>query len=361
VAKIKVLILDNDTTSRDILNKSLEESKDIEVVGIAFNEKIALDKMRLLNPDAVIFGNNFNDLSASLFTKKLLEAYPGKGVIIITDSNSKNQASDTIEALGHGAFDVVLRPDPNISDIEKIKFIERNLSSKIRCFSIKKFSRMARLLTPIEETQPYNGNFKPSCVKKYENSKFEIVLIGVSTGGPEVLTNLIPEIPKNFPIPILIVMHMPKIFTKPMSDSINRVSKIKFKEAEDNEVLKTGTGYLAPGGIHLIIRRNLKGELYVLFEDTPPVNSCKPAVDVLFKSAVGIVREKAISVVLTGMGSDGTEGVRALKENNVPCIVQDKESSVVWGMPGSVAEAGLADEILPLNMIAKRLTDLVMK
>jgi two-component system chemotaxis response regulator CheB len=192
-----------------------------------------------------------------------------------------------------------------------------------------------------------------------ESSHYRVVLIGVSTGGPEALVKIIPLFPPNFPVPIVIVLHMPKLFTGAMAKDLDAKSAITVSEAMDNDVLSPGHVYLAPGGIHLIIESGTRGNLILRTKDGMLENGCKPAVDVLFKSAAPIVREKAIGVILTGMGIDGTEGIKTLREHDVPVIVQDEASSVVWGMPGNIVKNGIHCDVLPLTKIPDKIVEIV--
>jgi two-component system chemotaxis response regulator CheB len=176
----------------------------------------------------------------------------------------------------------------------------------------------------------------------------------VSTGGPKALVQLIPAFPSTFPIPIVIVLHMPKAFTKSMADELNRKSSLAVKEAQDSDSIQGGAVYLAPGGIHLIFERKTETQVILRTVDTPPVNGCRPSVDVLFRSAAGIFKKNVMAIILTGMGNDGTKGCAELKKENAYIIAQDKETSVAWGMPGCAVSGGHVDEVLPLHEIAKR-------
>jgi len=179
----------------------------------------------------------------------------------------------------------------------------------------------------------------------------EAVVIGVSTGGPNALAALLPALPDTFPVPILIVQHMPPEFTGLLADRLNAQSRVKVIEAQGNEVLQPGVAYIAPGGRHLTVHRQGNHMVTALNEDLPE-NSCRPAVDVLFRSASQLFGSRVVAVVLTGMGQDGLRGCEAIRRRQGQIVVQDQSTSVVWGMPGFVAQAGLADRVLPLNSIA---------
>jgi two-component system, chemotaxis family, protein-glutamate methylesterase/glutaminase len=188
----------------------------------------------------------------------------------------------------------------------------------------------------------------------------EYILIGVSTGGPSALYQILPSLKENFPLPIIVVQHIPAGFSKSLAEGLNNKCALIVKEAEEGEIPKAGTIYIAPGGIHLTLVQSPthKGEQFKLLNSAPE-NSCKPAVDVLFRSASVAVPGKCLSIILTGMGSDGTLGLIELKKSNCFSIVQDEKSSVVWGMPRAAYEAGLADLILPLDQIIPQMLGLI--
>jgi two-component system chemotaxis response regulator CheB len=187
-----------------------------------------------------------------------------------------------------------------------------------------------------------------------------IVAIGVSTGGPNALVELLPRFPADFPVPIVLVQHMPPLFTKMLAERLSEVSKLPVSEAEHTQEIVPGQIYLAPGGFHMEIKR-LLGRTVIALHDGPPENSCRPAVDVLFRSVAKVYRERALGVVLTGMGQDGLHGSKAIKQTGGAIIVQDKESSAVWGMPGAIVDAGLDPCVLPLSHIADEIARRVIK
>jgi two-component system chemotaxis response regulator CheB len=183
----------------------------------------------------------------------------------------------------------------------------------------------------------------------------EVVAIGSSTGGPSALTELLPLFPADFPLPILIVQHMPRLFTKTLADSLARKSHLQIVEAQDGMIVKPGTVFIAPGGFQMKIVRRDRGQVTVQITDDPPENHCKPSADYLFRSVAQIYQDKAIGVILTGMGSDGTLGLRLMKRLGAQIIGQNRETCVVWGMPRAAIEAGVVDIELPLNRIAPEL------
>jgi len=192
---------------------------------------------------------------------------------------------------------------------------------------------------PIDPT-PFAGRSKPA-----------VVVIGTSTGGPQALTEVIPNLPLSLTVPVLVVQHMPPLFTKLLADRLKSVSALNVVEGSVGLPISPGTVYIAPGGSHMIVRK-VAGGFEIGLDDGPPENSCKPAVDVLFRSAVNAWGANVLAVVLTGMGQDGSQGCKAVAQAGGPIIIQDEPTSVVWGMPGAVQRAGLANEVLPIKEIA---------
>jgi two-component system chemotaxis response regulator CheB len=242
-------------------------------------------------------------------------------------------------------------------------FAPNLLLSKIRCCSIKRFSRMARAGNP--EVLARSSVFKaqraqaPEISRQFLKAKYDAALIGVSTGGPEALMRLVPALPKGLRAPIFIALHMPKDFTGPMAALLAKNARMSVEEFGDNKTAIAGNIYLARGGLHGIIACKTDDSVDMRIDDGPPENGCKPSVDALFRSGAARFKDRVAAVVLTGMGNDGVRGAEAIKKQGGLVIVQDEATSVVWGMPGSVARAGFADEILPLDSIAPRLGELL--
>jgi len=189
----------------------------------------------------------------------------------------------------------------------------------------------------------------------------EALVIGVSTGGPNALHVFVPKLPADLPFPVLCVQHMPPLFTASLAERLDRDSALQVVEGADGQRIEKGCMYIAPGGRHMVVARGPDGRIVLKLSDAPPVNSCRPAVDVLFRSIDEVVGGNVVSVVLTGMGSDGAAGVKVLREKGAWSIVQDEATSVVWGMPGAVAQHGDADEILPLDRISDRIAELARR
>ena len=272
-----------------------------------------------------------------------------------------------MKALEKGAFDFITKPDAVSADAAR-ESIVRELAPRVRA--------VARRL---EIRNILKGGSAPSAEKKVEArqssgsqgalldgisgrmariaspSRPEMVLIGVSTGGPQALARIIPALPGDIGVPLLIVQHMPPIFTQSLAESLALKSAIKVREAADGEVARPNTAYIAPGGRQMRLVAGASGEKQVQITDDPPENNCRPAVDYLFRSVAANFPGRAFAAILTGMGSDGTIGLRLLRRHGCYTIAQDETSCVVFGMPRAAIEAGAVDAVLPLDMIASRI------
>ncbi|MBN1577107.1 MAG: hypothetical protein JW913_11175 [Chitinispirillaceae bacterium] len=350
--RIGLIIVQASKASAAFVANAVKETRDIEIAGTAPDFRSGLDAIRLYAPDIVLVqaGPRIEE-----FCDAVTREYPETGIIILVVGNDPDSARYVVAALACGAIDYLAVSDKSDST-------HNLLLSKIRCYSIKRYSHRARR-NEVEKNHEYRfvatapasgGEYPPATVPK-----FDAVLIGVSTGGPVALMDLLPGIPATFPVPLIIVLHMPKEFTGPMAAALDRKSSLHIKEAEDNEEPVRGKAYLAPGGFHCMLHGETRGKIRMRIADGPLENGCKPAADVLFRSAAPLLGNRALAVVLTGMGSDGTKGAKTVKRHGGFLVAQDEKTSIVWGMPGSIVRAGLADEVLPLDRIAARLCELI--
>jgi len=351
VPKVRVLIVDDSVVVRKILSDSLSADPDIEVVTAA-NGKIALAKLVQVNPDLVTLDFEMPEMDGLTTLKEIRKSHPKLPVIMFSTLTERG-ATETLDALAAGANDYVTKP-ANVGSVGiAIARIKEELIPKIKMHC----GRVTPLTadTPQETAKP--GATCPVRFERVTNvpaGRVDVVAIGVSTGGPNALSALLPLLAKDFPVPVVIVQHMPPVFTKLLADRLSAHCSISVVEGEPGMVLRPGQAIIAAGGSHMTVQVTA-GVARIATNMDPPENSCRPAVDVLFRSvAVGFGRA-SLGVILTGMGSDGLRGCGHIREAGGQVIVQDEASSVVWGMPGFVAKAGLANKTLPLREIAGEL------
>lgn len=367
MAKIRIVIVDDSVICRDVLRTALSDLPDIDVCAVSPTGQLGLLRTKQLKPDLVILASSLEDLGAPEFTRVVQEELASCGVLV-TSANDRWQADMAIQALEAGAFDFVLKPREHCVE-EDVAILRRMLLPKIRCFSIRHYSRVARSFSPAakqpalsdatRKKQASVEGVRSKIGKKLSTRDIEAVVVGASTGGPEALLELIPALPASFPVPIIIVLHMPKLFTGRMAHALDQHSALTISEGEDGDVIKAGHVYLAPGGAHLTVERGTRRQVQLRITDAPSENGCRPSIDVFFRTAAEVFRNRTLAILLTGMGEDGARGLKALKKRDASVLVQDEETSVVWGMPGSAVNAGCVDEVLPLGAIAGRMLDIV--
>ncbi len=336
--KIRVLVVDDSAIMRKLIVDILKEDPEIEVVDTAKNGKEAIEKARALLPDVITLDIEMPVMDGLTALKILRRELPHIKIIMFS-SLTQEGAKATIDALALGASDFVPKPSSK-SFVESVKKIKEDLIPKIKSLVIKKIL----LKPPVKKPKIKAGDYK-------------VCGIGVSTGGPQTLMQIIPKLPANFPAPILIVQHMPPVFTKQLAERLDHMSILRVKEAEQGESVKDGLVYIAPGDYHMVVKKQGAG-IRIHLHQGPPRNFCRPSVDELFESLAEIYNGKTLALVLTGMGNDGKEGAKKIKEKGGVVLAQDAESCVVFGMPKAVIEAGLADEILNLSQIPQRLKEL---
>ncbi len=344
--KIKVLVVDDAAVFRQSVSSVLNADPDIYVVGSAPNGKIALAKIEQLNPDVVTLDVEMPEMDGIETLKNIKQKFPHIGVIMFS-VHTERGARQTIEALSLGAFDFVTKPSGTGSFAASMNRIKEELVPIIKEYwakTNKKADSRVIIQRPVER-KVYTPATPPGIKIKI---KKDAIAIGVSTGGPNALAEIIPKFPARIGIPMFIVQHMPPIFTKQLAERLNSKSNLTIVEAKDNEAIKPDTVYIAPGNYHMEVKER-NTEKIISLNQGPLENSCRPAADVLFRSVAKVYGKKALGVVLTGMGKDGFLGAEMMKQNGSYILAQDQESSVVWGMPRFVVEGGLADEIVSLN------------
>ena len=337
---LRVVIIDDSVVYRKIVRRVLSNAPNVEIVGVAPDGQLALEVIEVMQPDLITLDVEMPILDGLGVLRELKRRSQKVAVIMISCLTAPG-AELTTQALELGAFDFVLKPDHR-TPTENIEQLRRDLMPKIEALAMHR--NPPRKRAPVTVRPPTQAHRRPA----------EIVVIGVSTGGPEALAKLLPALPAEFPLPIVIVQHMPPMFTNTLARRLNATCALQVQEAEHDQMVEAGNIYIAPGGKQLKLLRSPKGARMCVNDD-PPINSCRPSVDYLFCSAAEIYGDQAIGVILTGMGNDGTNGCQALKKQNSLVIAQDESSCVIYGMPRCVVEAGLADEEIPLQGIAASL------
>ncbi|NPB09044.1 MAG: chemotaxis response regulator protein-glutamate methylesterase [Thermodesulfobacteria bacterium] len=343
--KIRVLVVDDSPVFRKLLSEVLRSDREIEVVGTASNGKEALEKIPRLKPDVVTLDIEMPVMDGLTALEKIHRLYPQVRVIMFSSLTQKG-AKETIKALSLGAFDFVTKPSSQ-SLTESFKRIREELLPKIK-------SAVPRPRPPIRKPRTPS---RPQPTRLFPTARREVVAIGVSTGGPKALAEVIPRLPGNFPVPILIVQHMPPIFTAQLAARLDQLSALRVIEANQGVPVTPGKVFIAPGDKHMEVRIT-NGTKVIHLHKGPPENSCRPAVDVLFRSVAKVYGARSVGVIMTGMGHDGLAGAKQMKEAGALIIAQDEATSVVYGMPRAVVEAGIADYVLPLGEIANFLQKL---
>lgn len=345
---------------RRLIVESLSKQSEIEVVGQASNGRQALEKVRELNPDLITMDVEMPEMSG-IETLQELKKFAPKLPVIMFSALTRQGATTVLEALLAGAKDYATKPADvsNLSDA--VQAIELELVPKILALCSKKIptrTRKEAFGSPSlgrdrfpsgpgqsrEASLPVPTNASGAVTFK---SPIEVLCVGSSTGGPNALSDFFKGIPATFPVPIVIVQHMPVMFTRILAERLTSESAIKTFEGEEGMIVRPGEAYVAPGGKHMeVVRRG--NETVLTLHEGPQENSCRPAVDVLFRSVVKAYGMSTFGVIMTGMGRDGCSGCELIRQAGGKVLIQDQETSVVWGMPGAVFEAGLADRVVPL-------------
>lgn len=357
--KIKVLIVDDSAFMRKLIKDFLSDSPLIEVIGTARDGKDALKKIVQLKPDVVTLDIEMPVLNGLDALKLIMKTCPLP--VVMLSSTTREGEENTILAMQYGAVDFIAKPSGSISlDLHKIKdeLVEKVISaSKANTKSLTKNSTYVKCSTPltngyskIETKKVISSNQIKTSIKKFDQ---KLVCIGTSTGGPRALQQVITKLPENINVPIFVVQHMPPGFTKSLASRLDSISKVSVKEAIDGETVKKGVVYIAPGGYHLLVKKHGANLKIHLDQTIPPKNGHRPSVDVMFESISKIKDYAKICVIMTGMGSDGAEGLIKLKKHGeTVAIAESEQTSVVFGMPKAAIATNLVDEVCNLNDIS---------
>ncbi|MBF0101022.1 MAG: chemotaxis-specific protein-glutamate methyltransferase CheB, partial [Desulfobacterales bacterium] len=352
---LKIIVVDDSVSYRNIISKIIAGIKDVEFVGTAADGKIALAKIEQFKPDLVISDIMMPVMNGIELLEIINKRYQDMDVIIVSGIGS-DQSHLTVRALELGALDFITKPPCSEASVqENYDQIKNMLMPVISLAKTRKYTREIRKLSSVATEQEPIQNKIVDTVKPVKQlgkkiSKIDVIAVGVSTGGPKALIEIIPQL-KNIELPILAVQHMPPLFTQTLAERLNKLSMIQVVEAQQGEIIQNGVMYFAPGGVHMIIKKKAT-QVEIDLIDTVPVNSCKPSVDVLFNSIANVYGGNVLTVILTGMGNDGAKGVTTIRKKGGYSLIQDEKTSVVWGMPGSVFNLNQADEVLPLHQIA---------
>ncbi|WP_371389911.1 chemotaxis response regulator protein-glutamate methylesterase [Sporosarcina sp. OR05] len=363
IQRKKVLVVDDSAFMRKLISDMLSNHSSLTVVATARNGQDALAKVEQLCPDVITMDIEMPVMNGLEALQQIMKTTPTP--IVMLSSTTEIGAKNTMLAMEYGAVDFVAKPGGpislNLSDVEAeivqkvvqastIKVAALTKKREVQKNSSPQFNmnvRQQRKQSMKQDFQPFYGSGK-----KMSKQLTSFVIIGTSTGGPRALQAVLTELPKSIPAPILVVQHMPPGFTKSLAQRLDGLSEIHVKEAEDGEPFVNGTAYIAPGGKHLIIDAGSNGYNVRLDEIEPPRKGHRPAVDVLLESASNFPAIQFLSVIMTGMGHDGKEGLQTLKAScNTIAIAESERTSIVYGMPKAIRDAGLADQVVDLEEI----------
>jgi two-component system, chemotaxis family, protein-glutamate methylesterase/glutaminase len=369
---LRVLVVDDSVVFRRVISNALASLPDVEVVGSVSNGKLALQRVRELRPDLLTLDLEMPEMDGLGVLDALRQARETVTVIVVS-ALTRQGSHATLRALEKGAFDFITKPDLPSAEQSR-EAIRQELAPRLRALANRLEIRNILRQKPAAASAPaFPNKALPSprtpapggesiagrMNRLARPDKPELVLIGVSTGGPNALARVLPAIPRDIGVPLLIVQHMPPIFTQSLAESLARKCAISVREAAAGDIAQPNTAYIAPGGRHMRLAPGPEGAKVLQITDDPPENNCRPAVDYLFRSVASHFPGRAAAVILTGMGNDGTLGLRLLKRHGCFVIAQDEPSCVVYGMPKAAVEAGVTDAVLPLEAIAGRLTQIV--
>ncbi len=343
----RVLIVDDSVVVRRLLCDALASAPDMVVAGTASTGAIALARIPQMNPDVITLDIEMPGLDGIQTLLEIRKLYPRLPVIMCSTLTERGAAA-TLEALAAGASDYVTKPSNSSSLAHAMEQLRQDLVAKITCLA----GRRVTMPAPLPAVSPIQR--KASAVHA-----IEILAIGTSTGGPNALGEVIPHLPQDLPVPVVVVQHMPPLFTRMLADRLNSRSHVPVREAEPGKLLEPGQVWIARGDYHMTVARKGTGVVLNLNQD-PPENSCRPAVDVLFRSVAQTYGANVLGVVMTGMGSDGARGAAYIHEAGGEIFVQDEASSVVWGMPGAVVSSQCANKICPLPSISQEIVRRVL-
>ncbi len=344
---LRVVVVDDSAYVRKVVREILSRSPFVEVVGTARDGREALDLVAQLDPDVVTCDLIMPELDGVGFVREQMQRRP---VPIIIMSIANETAAAALTALDAGAIDFVQKPTALAS--EKIFEVSAELIEKVKAAGQIQVNRIAA-------PAPAIAKVNEPATKIAGDHSVDLVVIGISTGGPQALKRLIPQLPPDFPVPVLIVMHMPVGYTEMYAAKLNELSQLEVKEAAEGDEIKPGRVFLAAAGRHLFVKRESSGKLVTHLDARPFDTLHKPSVDVLFQSVAEVYGHRVLGVVMTGMGSDGKQGAAWIKSQGGLVFTEAESSCVVYGMPSVVMEAGLSDKSVALEDMARAIREVV--
>ncbi|MBS4172537.1 chemotaxis response regulator protein-glutamate methylesterase [Bacillus sp. FJAT-49736] len=350
--KIRVLVVDDSAFMRKLISDILQSDSNIEVIGTSRNGLDAIEKVKKWKPNVVTLDIEMPIMDGLEALQRIMKENPTP--VIMLSSTTKLGAENTMTAMQYGAIDFVTKPSGSISlDLEKVKedLIQKVKSARLVNIQKLRFSAEVKKVPKLAIKNDFDSIKRKTSDWNKEKSK--LVCIGISTGGPRALQQLLTSLPASLNAPVVIVQHMPAGFTKSLANRLNALSQIHVKEAEDGELLRMGTAYIAPGDYHLQVKQ-LGTNIVISLNQSPPLNGHRPSVDIMFQSISHLSNYDKIAVIMTGMGSDGAQGLIELKKKgNVKAIAESKNSCIVFGMPKAAIATNLVDDVEDLENISK--------
>ncbi|MGD8833373.1 MAG: chemotaxis response regulator protein-glutamate methylesterase [Desulfobacteraceae bacterium] len=363
---LKVLIVDDTVVYRKIVSDVMADIPDVKVVGTAHNGKAALLKIKTLQPDLLTLDIEMPEMSGLELLQHMKSEHPHVGAIMLSTLTQKG-GSMTMRALELGAFDFVPKPQAGTLANNK-KAVKDALLPMLQAFQRSRAIRGAIRTVNSGQRRPSSNRPRAQVLKtpltppQKRSGPSSIVGIGISTGGPNALAQVLPQLPGDIGVPVVIVQHMPAMFTQSLAKSLNSKCALEVHEAVNGEPLHPNKVYIAPGGKQMKIVAGADGRARVIkITNDPPENSCRPSVDYLFRSIAELYVGRATGVIMTGMGSDGTAGLIQMKNSGAFIIAQDESTCVVFGMPKDPIERGIVDVVSPLGMISKQIINTLPK
>jgi len=362
----RVMVVDDSAVIRGLIARWLEAEDAVTIVGTASNGAMALKSLKSQRPEIVVLDIEMPEMDGLTALPKIIEEIPGVQVIMASTLTKRN-AEVSMKALARGAADYIPKPESSREVSASSKFRDE-LINKVKALGAA--ARRQSGGTPFAEAEKFSAQRKSVVAGRRKISdapklrslatlNAKILAIGSSTGGPQALQTFLSDIKKPIKVPVVITQHMPPTFTTILAQHLTQSTKLPCKEAADGDVLEAGKVYIAPGDFHMrIISKD--GHKVIKLDQDAPVNFCRPAVDPMFDSIVSCYGADVLGVILTGMGQDGMNGCHTVVKAGGAVLAQDEKSSVVWGMPGAVSEAGLCNELLPLDQIGKRVSSILI-